>query len=72
VIATHSANLAVLGDAELVIRMYAAGGRGAPEEPGAVDRPDTRERVCQLLEGGREASRRRGERYGFDVRPAVR
>jgi hypothetical protein len=64
VIATHSANLAVLGDAEVVIPMFAAGGRGAPEEPRAVDRPDTRERVCQLLEGGREAYRRHGERYG--------
>jgi hypothetical protein len=72
IIATHSANLAVLGDAELVIPMYAAGGHGAPEETGAVDRPDTRERVCQLLEGGREAYRRRGERYGFEVRPGVR
>jgi energy-coupling factor transporter ATP-binding protein EcfA2 len=72
IIATHSANLAVLGDAELVIPMYAAGGRGGPQQPGAVDRPDTRERVCQLLEGGRDAYKRRGERYGFDVRPAVR
>jgi hypothetical protein len=72
IIATHSANLAVLGDAELVIPMYASGGRGQPEDPGAVDRPATRERVCQLLEGGRSAYQRRGERYGFDVRPAVR
>jgi predicted ATPase len=72
IIATHSANLAVLGDAELVIPMYAAGGQGRPEDPGAVDRPATRERVCQLLEGGRSAYQRRGERYGFDVRPAVR
>ena len=72
IIATHSANLAVLGDAELVIPMYASGGQGEPQEPGAVDRADTRERVCQLLEGGRAAYRQRGERYGFAVRPAVR
>ena len=72
IIATHSPNLTVLGDAELVIPMYASAGRGAPEDPGAVDRPATRERVCTLLEGGREAYRRRGARYGFDVRPAVR
>jgi len=67
IIATHSANLAVLGDAELVVPMYASGGRGRPIESGAVDRPVTRERVCQLLEGGREAFQRRGERYGFRV-----
>jgi predicted ATPase len=71
IIATHSANLAVLGDAELVVPMYASGGRGKPEEAGAVDRPATRDRVCELLEGGREAYRRRGERYGFEVNPVV-
>jgi hypothetical protein len=63
-------NLAVLGDAELVVPMYAAGGHGRPEEPGAVDRPLTRERVCQVLEGGRAAYKQRGERYGFVVRLA--
>ena len=72
IIATHSPNLTVLGDAELVIPMYASAGHGQPREPGAVDRPATREQVCTLLEGGREAYRRRGARYGFEVRPAVR
>jgi predicted ATPase len=72
IIATHSANLVVLGDAELVIPMVAWQGRGHSDEPGAVDRPQTRELVCQLLEGGRGAYKRRGERYGFEVRPAVR
>jgi len=52
--------------------MFASGGRGEPKDPGAVDRPTTREHVCTLLEGGREAYRRRGARYGFDVRPVVR
>jgi predicted ATPase len=72
IIATHSANLVVLGDAELVIPMVASGGHGHTAEPGAVDRLQTRELVCQLLEGGRGAFKRRGERYGFEVRPAVR
>lgn len=72
ILATHSPNLTVLGDAELVIPMYASGGRGGPQDPGAVDRPTTREHVCALLEGGRDAYRRRGERYGFEVRPVVR
>lgn len=72
IIATHSANLVVLGDAELVIPMVASDGHGHAEEPGAVDRAQTRELVCQLLEGGRGAFKRRGERYGFEVRPAVR
>jgi predicted ATPase len=67
VIATHSPNLTVLGDAELVIPMYADAGHGAPRDPGAVDRPDTRDRVCALLEGGKDAFRRRGQRYGFRI-----
>jgi hypothetical protein len=67
IVATHSANLTVLGDAELVIPMYADGGHGAPCDPGAVDRPATRDRVCELLEGGLEAFRRRGVRYGLSI-----
>jgi len=65
IMATHSANLTVLGDAELVIPLYAEAGRGRPQDIGAVDRPATLARVCELLEGGAAAYRRRGERYGF-------
>jgi hypothetical protein len=64
-IATHSANLVVLGDAELVIPMKAESGRGAPESPGAIDNPATRDLICALLEGGLPAFRKRGERYGI-------
>ena len=65
IIATHSANLTVLGDAELVVPMVVEAGRGRPDEPGAVDRPATRGRVCTLLEGGVEAYKKRGRRYGL-------
>lgn len=65
IIATHSANLTVLGDAELVIPLHVAEQHGEPYEAGAVDRPATRDQVCALLEGGVEAYRKRGERYGF-------
>lgn len=34
ILATHSANLTVLGDAALVLPMYADGRRGAPRDPG--------------------------------------
>ncbi len=64
-IATHSANLTVLGDAELVIPMQVVEGRGRPYAFGAVDRPETRSEVCALLEGGVNAYKKRGERYGF-------
>lgn len=65
IIATHSPNLTVLGDAELVVPMRVEGGRGRPDDVGSVDRPETRRRVCALLEGGTDAYRKRGERYGF-------
>jgi energy-coupling factor transporter ATP-binding protein EcfA2 len=64
-IATHSPNLVVLGDAELVIPMEGTDGHGRPYAVGAVDRPETRNEVCALLEGGAQAYRKRGERYGF-------
>ncbi len=34
-------------------------------KPGAVDRPETRDEVLALLEGGAGAYKKRGERYGF-------
>ncbi len=64
IIATHSANLTVLGDAELVVPMYVENGRAAPRGLGGADHAETRERVCALLEGGQDAYRKRGERYG--------
>ena len=65
IIATHSANLTVLGDAELVVPLVVQGGKGRPDEPGAVDRPSTRSQVCALLEGGVAAYKKRGQRYGL-------
>jgi chromosome segregation ATPase len=65
IISTHSPNLTVLGDAELVIPMHVEGGKGRSYDAGAVDRPATRNRVCELLEGGVDAYRKRGERYGI-------
>jgi len=67
IVATHSANLTVLGDAELVIPMRAEAGRGFPVDAGAVDNAVTRDRVCELLEGGLDAFRRRAARYGLRV-----
>lgn len=67
IIATHSANLVVLGDAELVLPMHVEDGHGRPYASGAVDRPETRDEVCALLEGGADAYVKRGERYGFSV-----
>jgi energy-coupling factor transporter ATP-binding protein EcfA2 len=70
IVATHSANITVLGDAELVIPLFVEDGHGKPKDVGAVDRPETLKRVCELLEGGAGAYQRRGERYGFEFSKA--
>lgn len=68
ILATHNANIAVLGDAELIVPLQGYGDRGRLRDLGAVDAPDTRERACKILEGGPAAYRRRGEMYGLPSR----
>lgn len=68
ILATHNANIAVLGDAELIAPLQGYGDRGRLRDLGAVDAPDTRERACKILEGGPTAYRRRGEMYGLPPR----
>jgi predicted ATP-dependent endonuclease of OLD family len=68
ILATHNANIAVLGDAELIVPLQGYGDRGRLRDLGAVDAPDTRERACKILEGGPTAYRRRGEMYGLPSR----
>ena len=71
VLATHSANLAVLGDADLVLPLEAFRGNAVVRDPGAVDNPATRTWILDLLEGGLEAFRKRGSRYGLKVEPVT-
>ncbi len=69
IVATHSANLTVLGDADLVLPLEAFQGKGVVRDPGAVDNPATRTWILDLLEGGLEAYTKRGSRYGLKVEP---
>jgi hypothetical protein len=48
-----------------VVPMEVKDGHGRPYAVGAVDRTETRDQICALLEGGTHAYRERGERYGF-------
>lgn len=67
IIATHNANITVLGDAEQIVPLQGYEGRGRTRDIGSVDTPATRRRACEILEGGESAYRRRGEMYGFEV-----
>ncbi|MGC9974430.1 MAG: AAA family ATPase, partial [Gaiellaceae bacterium] len=65
IVATHNANIAVLGDAELIVPLRSWTGKGLITDRGSVDASKTRKRACTILEGGEQAYRRRGEMYGF-------
>jgi len=71
IFSTHNANIPVLGDAELIVGLSAAGETDAgqvsiaPEHSGSIDRRSVRELVEEILEGGREAFERRRRKYGF-------
>ena len=71
IFSTHNANIPVLGDAELILGLSAAGeadsgrARVAPEHTGSIDSRSVRELVEEILEGGREAFETRRRKYGF-------
>jgi DNA repair ATPase RecN/histidinol phosphatase-like PHP family hydrolase len=67
IIVTHNPNVAVLGDAELILVMKAMSDRGMIVARGSIDHPDTSTIVCSILEGAREAFLRRAKMYGIRV-----
>jgi DNA repair exonuclease SbcCD ATPase subunit len=64
IMVTHNANIAVLGDSELILPMRRSGDGGVVFELGSIDRNDTRKAVQDILEGGELAFRKRKEIYG--------
>lgn len=71
IFSTHNANIPVLGDAELIGGLSAAGEADAGhasiphEHLGSIDLEPVRELVEELLEGGHEAFELRRRKYGF-------
>lgn len=63
-IVTHNPNIVVNGDAEEVHVMEFGRGQCYVKESGSLQNKAVREEVCQVMEGGREAFRRRWERLG--------
>ena len=66
-IVTHSANVDVNGDAELVHALDFRGGQCRVVHSGALQDRKVREEVCQIMEGGRTAFERRWVRLGRDA-----
>ena len=67
ILATHNANIPVLGDAELILGLKATHQEAhiPPDWRGSIDRSSVKELVEEVLEGGREAFEIRRLKYGF-------
>ena len=65
IIATHNANIAVLGDAELIVPLRGASDLAVIRDRGSIDTAGTKEMVCTILEGSKKAFIRRQIVYGF-------
>jgi ABC-type uncharacterized transport system ATPase subunit len=65
IIVTHNANIAVLGDAELIVPLRGASDLAIVCDRGSIDTKETKEIVCTILEGGKKAFLRRQKVYGY-------
>lgn len=63
IIVTHNPNIAVLGDAELIIPLKSTSIKSVIMERGSIDTTETRTSCCEILEGGKQAFKRRQEIY---------
>ena len=68
IVVTHNANIAVLGDAELILALKATNDKALVVSRGSIDHPPTCELACAILEGSREAFDRRAQVYGLAQR----
>jgi len=63
IIVTHNPNIAVLGDAELIVPLKSTSIKSMIIERGSIDNEKTRKLCCEILEGGKQAFKRRQEIY---------
>ena len=68
IVVTHNANIAVLGDAELIVALKATNDRATIVARGSIDHTATCKMACAILEGSREAFDRRAAVYGIAQR----
>ena len=63
ILVTHNANIAVLGDSELILPLRRENDCGKIKDRGSIDAAATRQCVMAILEGGSAAFLRRKEMY---------
>ena len=69
IVATHNANIPILGDAEMVVALDAGASKGTVLAAGGLENPAVTEQARHILEGGDEAFRARQRRYLSSKRP---
>lgn len=63
IMATHQANIPVLGDAEKILVLKSDGKHGSLHTQGCIENREVTGYVLRILEGGREAIMRRYQKY---------
>ena len=63
---THNSNIVVNGDAEMVVALEVRGGQTQKEATGCLQDQLVRETICRVMEGGREAFKRRYRRIAME------
>ena len=63
ILASHNANIPVLGDADLVVHLGSDGRRGFVRHAGKLDDSETVRAITSVMEGGVEAFKRRAVFY---------
>ena len=64
IVVTHNPNIVVNGDAEMLHALDFVGGQCVVQQSGSLQEAEMREEVCRVMEGGREAFKRRYRRLG--------
>ena len=67
IVITHNPNIVVNGDAEMVHAMDFLNGQCVVRRFGSLQEVGVRDEICRVMEGGREAFRRRYRRLGSEV-----
>ena len=65
ILVTHNANIAVLGDAELIVPLRASSDKSIIKDRGSIDNAPTKDITCTILEGSKEAFMKRKKLYGI-------
>ena len=68
IVVTHNANIVVNGDAELVVALRPTSGETKQACAASLQQRETRETICEIMEGGLDAFKQRYRRIALEAR----